>query len=143
MHLFNLIVIKGCIVVIIKGEKVRALKGAKAEKAVVDAAVKELLALKAKYKQVTGVDLAPPAQPRQEKKKKGGEQQQQQQQQKKKSPAPAAATVGLKKPETTNADLKKITRLGIEVRKEDDLSEWLEAPQICFLVCSFIHSFVY
>merc|ERR1719193_2511407 len=111
-----------------QGDKVRSLKGAKADKATIDSAVKELLALKAKFKEVTGVDYAPPQQPKQERKKGGEEkkpeqkpkQQQQQQQQKKGTPP----TAGLKKPESTNADLKKITRLGIEVRKEEDLSEW-------------------
>ena len=112
---------------LVLGEKVRSLKTSKADKTAIDAAVKDLLALKAKYKEVTGLDYAPPQQPRQEKKKgadggKKPEQTQPPQQQKKKSPAPA--TAGLKKPESTNADLKKITRLGLEARKEDDLSEW-------------------
>jgi len=116
-----------------QGDKVRSLKASKADKGVIDGAVKELLALKAKYKEVTGVDYAPPQQQRQEKKKggedkKGGQQQQQQpkqqQQQQQKKKSPGVATVGLKKPESTNADLKKVTRLGLEARKEDDLSEW-------------------
>ena len=152
------------------GDAVRALKAAKAEKAAVDAAVKELLSLKAKYKEVTGIDYAPPSQPRlaarramnisrsaiirssfyiltnnrfaytlndlnyiirsqqqqqkPDKKKKEEKKPEQQQQQQPKKKSPGAGTVGLKKPESTNADLKKITRLGIEVRKEDDLSEW-------------------
>ena len=111
----------------------RSLKASKADKGAIDGAVKELLALKAKYKEVTGVDYAPPPQQRKENKKggedkKGGQQQQQQpkqqQQQQQKKKSPGVATVGLKKPESTNADLKKVTRLGLEARKEDDLSEW-------------------
>ena len=105
------------------------MKASKADKGVIDAAVKELLALKAKYKEVTGVDYAPPPQQRKENKKggedkKGGQQQQQPKQQQQKKKSPGVATVGLKKPESTNADLKKVTRLGLEARKEDDLSEW-------------------
>ena len=46
-----------------QGEKVRQLKADKADKAAIDAAVAELLALKAKYKAATGSDWKPGAQP--------------------------------------------------------------------------------
>merc|ERR1712228_1041463 len=49
-----------------QGENVRSLKAAKADKATIDAAVKELLALKAKYKAVTGFDYAPAQQQQQQ-----------------------------------------------------------------------------
>ena len=41
------------------GNKVRDLKSKKAEKSEIDACVKELLALKAKYKEATGKDWKP------------------------------------------------------------------------------------
>merc|ERR1712071_139947 len=41
------------------GDKVRDLKAKKAEKAVIDVAVKELLALKAEFKSVSGKDWSP------------------------------------------------------------------------------------
>merc|ERR1711894_685789 len=41
------------------GDKVRDLKSKKAEKSEIDASVKELLALKAKYKEATGKDWKP------------------------------------------------------------------------------------
>jgi len=46
-----------------QGEKVRQLKADKADKASIDAAVAELLALKANYKAATGSDWKPGAQP--------------------------------------------------------------------------------
>jgi bifunctional glutamyl/prolyl-tRNA synthetase len=46
-----------------QGDKIRQLKSAKADKNVVDVEVKALLALKAKYKEVTGEDWKPNAQP--------------------------------------------------------------------------------
>ena len=42
-----------------QGDKVRDLKGKKADKSEIDASVKELLALKAKYKEATGKDWKP------------------------------------------------------------------------------------
>lgn len=45
------------------GDKVRDLKAKKADKSQIDAAVKELLALKASYKAATGADWSPNATP--------------------------------------------------------------------------------
>lgn len=113
-----------------QGEKVRTLKAAlskgEGDKSQVDAAVKELLALKTKYKEVTGLDLAPPPRDnkkgdKKEGKKEGGKKEGKPEVRQKKSPSPQ---VSLKKPESTNVDLKKVTRLGMEARKEDDLAEW-------------------
>jgi len=47
-----------------QGDKVRELKSAKAEKSSIEAAVKDLLALKAEYKSATGKDWKPPADPK-------------------------------------------------------------------------------
>lgn len=49
--------------IVAQGNKVRDLKSAKADKAVLDADVKNLLNLKAKYKSVTGEDWKPNATP--------------------------------------------------------------------------------
>jgi hypothetical protein len=65
------------------GAKVRDLKTSKGDKAAVDAAVKALLAAKAKYKEVTGKDFGPP--PSDKKSKKG---------KKAAAPAPAPAAGG-------------------------------------------------
>merc|ERR1711874_19577 len=46
-----------------QGDKVRQLKGDKADKAAVDEAVKALLALKAEYKSVAGKDWKPSGEP--------------------------------------------------------------------------------
>ncbi|XP_006812505.1 bifunctional glutamate/proline--tRNA ligase-like [Saccoglossus kowalevskii] len=46
-----------------QGDQVRKLKSEKAEKATIDAAVKELLGLKAQYKTLTGIDYKPGAAP--------------------------------------------------------------------------------
>uniref|UniRef100_A0A671YMM7 Bifunctional glutamate/proline--tRNA ligase n=1 Tax=Sparus aurata TaxID=8175 RepID=A0A671YMM7_SPAAU len=51
--------------IVAQGETVRQLKTAKAPKDQVDAAVKQLLALKAEYKQITGQDYKPGAAPAQ------------------------------------------------------------------------------
>ena len=52
--------------IVAQGNEVRQvkvkMKAGEADKAAVDAAVKELLALKAKYKEVAGTDFAPPGQ---------------------------------------------------------------------------------
>jgi len=50
-----------------QGDKVRQLKTEKAEKAAVDEAVKQLLALKAEFKSATGQDWKPAAEPKKEK----------------------------------------------------------------------------
>merc|ERR1711887_484759 len=50
-----------------QGDKVRQLKTDKADKAAVDAAVKELLALKGEFKAATGKDWKPAAEPKKEK----------------------------------------------------------------------------
>jgi len=96
-----------------QGEKVRQLKTSGGDKAAVDAEVKTLLGLKAEYKSLTGQDLA------------GGG----------RAPKPAKEkAVKEKKPQTPKEkkggdkdggrEVKKVTRLGLEVSKADNLSEW-------------------
>merc|ERR1712013_797800 len=86
-----------------QGELVRQLKADKKPKEEIDAAVKTLLSLKAEYKTATGEDWQPaggqPAK-KQDKKKE-----------KKEAPKPAAPAAG-------------VTRLGLEVKKEESLPDW-------------------
>jgi len=91
-----------------QGDKVRELKGKKADKAEIDAAIKTLLELKAEYKTATGMDWKPTggaAAPRSkpEKKEKAKDKQ--------KEKAVAAPAAGG-------------TRLGLEVKKEENLPDW-------------------
>jgi len=94
-----------------QGEKVRELKTSGGDKAAVDEAVKSLLGLKAEYKALTGQDLAGGGrQPKKAAKEKAPKPQQV----KKEKPAPAEG----------GREVKKVTRLGLEATKEDNLSEW-------------------
>ena len=86
----------------------------------VDAAVKVLLDLKAQYKAETGVDLAPP--PKKNKKDKKAADQGA-------NKDAAGKNAAGKKKETAQKDdssreVKKVTRLGMEVGKEENFSEW-------------------
>lgn len=98
-----------------QGATVRDLKSQKAEKSKIDAEVKKLLALKDQYKKLTGQDSKPdgsasaaPA-PRSKAPKPAKEQ----------KPKPAA-----EKPADKDGGQKKVTRLGLEATKEDNLPEW-------------------
>ncbi|XP_071834022.1 bifunctional glutamate/proline--tRNA ligase-like [Apostichopus japonicus] len=97
-----------------QGDKVRNLKSKKAPKEEVDAEVKTLLDLKSQYKTSTGSDYQPPGAKKQEKKGKdkkgkGGEKESKQ----KKEAAAEEDSGG-----------KKQTRLGLEAKKEENLSDW-------------------
>ncbi|KAL4237700.1 hypothetical protein ACF0H5_002415 [Mactra antiquata] len=100
-----------------QGAKVRDLKTSKASEDAVNKEVQTLLALKAQYKDLTGEDLAGGG--RKDKKgKKGGN----------KENKPEKKEVA-KKPEKPIADdssreVKKQTRLGLEAKKEENLSDW-------------------
>lgn len=101
-----------------QGDKVRAAKGSHAAKEVIDAEVKLLLELKAKYKEVTGTDF--PVAARGSSSKKSGD---------KKESTPKPAKPSKKespKPETAAATgaVKKQTRLCLEATKEDNLPDW-------------------
>lgn len=99
-----------------QGELVRKLKGEKAPKDQVDAAVQTLLALKAEYKTATGEDF--PVAGRQQQPSK---------------PKEAGKPKETKKPEPKkqqvaelkdDGGLKKQTRLGLEAKKEENLPDW-------------------
>ncbi|KAL4705613.1 hypothetical protein ACJJTC_012860, partial [Scirpophaga incertulas] len=106
-----------------QGDVVRDLKAQKADKATIDAEVKKLLELKAKYQSETGTAYAPPSQPRDAKPKekkpkesKPKETKPKENKPKEQSPNPAKEEAG--------TGLKKITRLGLEASKDTDLPEW-------------------
>jgi bifunctional glutamyl/prolyl-tRNA synthetase len=92
--------------------KVRDLKGKKADKAEIDAAVAELLALKAKFKEATGHDWKPPSGGNDSGKKADNKKKAKKEQEKKPSPAPQSRSG------------QKGTRLGMEAKKEDNLADW-------------------
>ena len=95
-----------------QGNKVRDLKSKKADKAEIDAAVKDLLELKAKYKAETGQDWKPAQDnaKRAEKPKKEPKKQQEKQ--------------SKKEPENKGQQGQKVTRLGMEAKKEESLADW-------------------
>ncbi|RMX52849.1 hypothetical protein pdam_00011314 [Pocillopora damicornis] len=102
-----------------QGDKVRNLKSGGAPKEEVDAAVAELLRLKGEYKNLTGEDVAGGGRGKKEKKKESGKDNA------KKDSKPVNKQ---EKTVTENGDAdsgaKKITRLGLEAKKEENLSDW-------------------
>jgi len=115
--------------IVAQGDKVRALKAEKADKVAVDTAVQVLLGLKAKFKTVTGSDWKPagssPQKPAKENKggKGGGGggdggsgKKKDKKEQKKDGGGGAGGGAG-------GGD-KKVTRLGMEARKADNLADW-------------------
>ncbi|KAG5868157.1 hypothetical protein JTB14_017350 [Gonioctena quinquepunctata] len=107
--------------IIEQGDKVRDLKTKKASKEEIDVAVKLLLDLKAEYKKATGTDFPvagrTPSKPKENKPAAKPKENLAKQK-------PAAKE---KKPVVVGADesgVKKQTRLGLEAKKEDVLSDW-------------------
>ncbi|XP_078001176.1 bifunctional glutamate/proline--tRNA ligase-like [Glandiceps talaboti] len=99
-----------------QGDKVRTLKSSKAPKDEVDGEVKTLLALKAEYKEKTGSDYKLPGgggKDKKEKKEKEKKSKEKENKQKPKEDKSNAAEGG-----------KKQTRLGLEAKKEENLSDW-------------------
>lgn len=95
-----------------QGEKVRNAKTNKAPKEEIDIFVAKLLALKSKYKEVTGTDFPVAG-------RSGGSAKKSE---KKESVKPAKPVK--KEPEAATGAVKKQTRLGLEATKEDNLPEW-------------------
>lgn len=107
----------------VQGDKVRTLKTSGAAKEDVDAAVAELLRLKAEYKNLTGEDLAGGGKGKKDKKKDAGKENE------KKNAKPSKKEE--QKVEPSNAEngdadsgAKKVTLLGMQARKEENLSDW-------------------
>jgi len=97
-----------------QGGRVRDLKTQKADKQAVDAEVAKLLELKQQYKTLTGQDV--PSAGRAKPDKKAGKQQ--------KEAAKPKEAAKAKDGESADSAAKKQTRLGLEARKEDVLSDW-------------------
>ncbi|XP_037952887.1 bifunctional glutamate/proline--tRNA ligase-like [Teleopsis dalmanni] len=98
-----------------QGEKVRTAKTKNASKDVIDAEVKKLLALKAKYKEVTGTDFPVAGRGSSSSAKKTTE---------KGTKTQKTELKNASKTETPTGAVKKQTRLGLEATKEDNLPEW-------------------
>ncbi|KAM9016850.1 bifunctional glutamate/proline--tRNA ligase isoform 2-T2 [Ara ararauna] len=121
--------------VALQGDEVRKLKAEKAEKDKIDAAVKELLQLKAQYKSIAGVDYKPVtssgADDKDKKKKEKENKSEKQSKQQKQSDGPKKeALQGQSGNEFSSSGSgegqgpKKQTRLGLEAKKEENLAEW-------------------
>ncbi|XP_035421323.1 bifunctional glutamate/proline--tRNA ligase isoform X3 [Cygnus atratus] len=121
--------------VALKGDEVRKLKAEKAEKEKIDAAVKELLQLKAQYKSVAGVDYIPVSaggaddkdKKKKEKENKSEKQSKQQKQNDgpKKEPLQGQSGSDLSSSGSGEGQgPKKQTRLGLEAKKEENLADW-------------------
>ncbi|CAN8203249.1 unnamed protein product [Coccothraustes coccothraustes] len=118
-----------------QGEVVRRLKAEKASKEKIDVAVKELLQLKAQYKFVAGVDYKPVSasgvddkdKKKKEKENKSEKQSKQQKQNDGPKKEPLQGQSGNERSSNGSGEgqgPKKQTRLGLEAKKEENLSEW-------------------
>lgn len=99
-----------------QGNTVRDLKAQKAEKAKVDAEVKTLLALKAQFKELTGQDWKPEGGAGDNSRSKAPKPAKESKPKPKQKPA--------EKPADKDGNQKKVTRLGLEATKEENLPEW-------------------
>ncbi|KFW01560.1 Bifunctional glutamate/proline--tRNA ligase, partial [Fulmarus glacialis] len=121
--------------VALQGDEVRKLKSEKAEKEKIDAAVKELLQLKAQYKSVAGVDYKPVSasgtddkdKKKKEKENKSEKQSKQQKQNDSPKKEPLQGQSGNELSSNGSGEgqgPKKQTRLGLEAKKEENLADW-------------------
>ncbi|KAL9863346.1 bifunctional glutamate/proline--tRNA ligase isoform 3-T3 [Geothlypis trichas] len=121
--------------VALQGDEVRKLKAEKADKEKIDVAVKELLQLKAQYKSVAGVDYKPVSasgvddkdKKKKEKENKSEKQSKQQKHNDGPKKEPLQGQSGSERSSNGSGEgqgPKKQTRLGLEAKKEENLSEW-------------------
>ena len=121
--------------VALQGDEVRKLKAEKAEKEKIDAAVKELLQLKAQYKSVAGVDYKPAsassADDKDKKKKEKENKSEKQCKQQKQNDGPKKEPLQGQSGNELSSNgpgegqgPKKQTRLGLEAKKEENLADW-------------------
>uniref|UniRef100_A0A6B2E7J0 Bifunctional glutamate/proline--tRNA ligase n=1 Tax=Phlebotomus kandelakii TaxID=1109342 RepID=A0A6B2E7J0_9DIPT len=103
-----------------QGDVVRNLKSSKAPKGEIDDAVKILLDLKGEYKKVTGTDF-PAAAPRGG--GGGGRRNDHRRKSEEKVKGKKSSKESTPTPDETSG-LKKVTRLGLEAKKEENLPEW-------------------
>ncbi|KAJ8309483.1 hypothetical protein KUTeg_014357 [Tegillarca granosa] len=101
-----------------QGEKVRALKSSGGDKATIDAEVKTLLALKSQYKDLTGEELGGGGRQK-DKKDKGGKKDKKADTSNKENKGAESKDHG-----KDDKEMKKVTRLGLEAKKEENLSDW-------------------
>uniref|UniRef100_A0A8C3T7J9 Bifunctional glutamate/proline--tRNA ligase n=1 Tax=Chelydra serpentina TaxID=8475 RepID=A0A8C3T7J9_CHESE len=116
-----------------QGEEVRKLKAGKAEKDKIDTAVQQLLQLKSQYKSLAGVDYKPVSatedkdKKKKEKENKSEKQSKQQKQsdtQKKEYQKDQGGNGLSAEGSGEGQGSKKQTRLGLEAKKEENLSDW-------------------
>ncbi|XP_030800487.1 bifunctional glutamate/proline--tRNA ligase isoform X6 [Camarhynchus parvulus] len=121
--------------VALQGDEVRKLKAEKADKEKIDVAVKELLQLKAQYKSVAGMDYKPVSssgvddkdKKKKEKENKSEKQSKQQKHNDGPKKEPLQGQSGNERSSNGSGEgqgPKKQTRLGLEAKKEENLSEW-------------------
>jgi len=105
--------------IIAQGNKIRDLKAEKAGKSVIDEEVKTLLSLKSEFKNKTGQDWKPAEAPSRSAAKE-------------KTPVPKndkkpkkeEKKVEKEQPQVASSSAKKQSRLGLEAKKEENLSDW-------------------
>ncbi|CAL1534033.1 unnamed protein product [Lymnaea stagnalis] len=108
-----------------QGEKVRQLKTSGGDKAAVEAEIKTLLSLKTQYKELTGEDLAAAGRAGKKEDKKAGKADKKSGKEEKKGKDKTQAAAGDSgQKEDGKREVKKQTRLGLEVAKEENLSDW-------------------
>ncbi|KAM7173131.1 bifunctional glutamate/proline--tRNA ligase isoform 1-T1 [Macrochelys suwanniensis] len=118
-----------------QGEEVRKLKAGKAEKDKIDTAVQQLLQLKSQYKSLAGIDYKPvPATGVEDKDKKKKEKENKSEKQSKQQKQSDTQKKEYQKDQGGNGlsaegsgegqGSKKQTRLGLEAKKEENLSDW-------------------
>ncbi|KAJ6666893.1 hypothetical protein lerEdw1_018895 [Lerista edwardsae] len=122
--------------VALQGDEVRKLKAEKAEKDKIDAAVQELLCLKAQYKSLAGIDYKPvSATGAEDKDKKKKEKENKSEKQNKQQKQSEGQKKEPQKDQGGGSNLssngpgegqgpKKQTRLGLEAKKEENLADW-------------------
>ncbi|CAH3119198.1 unnamed protein product [Porites lobata] len=107
-----------------QGDKVRGLKTSGAAKEEIDAAVAELLKLKADYRTLTGEDLAGGgSKGKKDKKKEAGNKTEKKDAKPSTKQAKMTQAAKVENGEGESA-VKKVTRLGLEAKKEENLSDW-------------------
>ncbi|KAG0418197.1 hypothetical protein HPB47_005035 [Ixodes persulcatus] len=106
-----------------QGDKIRVLKSNKAAKDVLDPEIKLLLQLKADFKSATGQEWKP-ATSQSENSSKPKPTEKQKEQADKAKPAAKPKKAAKESTPTPQDGPKKVTRLGLEAKKEENLPEW-------------------
>ncbi|KFM81927.1 Bifunctional glutamate/proline--tRNA ligase, partial [Stegodyphus mimosarum] len=109
-----------------QGDVVRKLKSEKAEKSLIDVNIQILLKLKEEYKNSCGKDWKPDSKPNENPSKITKNTKSHNEKQKKQQSLKDIEITKNKESnnESVECNVKKITRLGLEVKKEENLAEW-------------------